>query len=304
MNGQPDSIGLPNRRLEPVAPGGLRACAPAKLNLHLRVGPRGPDGFHPLDSVVVKISLHDTLDVAVRDDGRITFACTGADCGPPESNLAFRAAKLLAPRRPAPAAGAHLALTKNIPPESGLGGGSSDAAAALIALNDLWKLGLSTTTLAELAARLGSDVPLFLGGPAARITGRGECVVPATVHAFTAVVFLPDVSCSTAEVYHAFDQDPPPPAKPLDPATIADQPPSQWRDRLRNDLARPARRICPGLAATWDQLRHALPIPVHLAGSGSALFVLCDDHAELQGVLAAVEPSLPVTCRIVGPTSW
>jgi 4-diphosphocytidyl-2-C-methyl-D-erythritol kinase len=276
-------------------------AAPAKINLNLLVGPRREDGYHPIDSFVARITLYDEVALVPRRDGRIVLRCTGIDCGRAEQNVAFRAASLLAEGRSSP--GATIELTKRIPPGSGLGGGSSDAAAVLAGLNDLWGLGLAADRLAELAGRLGSDAPFFLGPPAARLTGRGEIIQPLAVHAFQAVLYLPSFSCFTAEVYREYDRLPHALQPQLDPAVLAG-PPSRWRDLLRNDLLAAAGQVAKELAAAYDRLSRALPVPVCLSGSGSALFALCDDPAEAQTVLSAVPQDLRGACRIVASNEW
>jgi len=294
----------PTRGIEPLNGGGVRVRAPAKINLNLLVDPRGQDGYHPLDSLVVKVSFHDLIDLTPRTDGEVAFGCSGADCGPDEKNLALLAAKLLAESAGAGRRGVHVALTKNIPPGRGLGGGSSDAAAVLHALNTLWELKRDAPALTELAARLGSDVPLFLGPPASRMTSRGDRIEPIRVHPFLAVLLVPDVSCNTAEVYGSFDEHPCPRGEQLDLSLVAGSPPSQWRDRLVNQLGGAARRVCPEMAKTWDALSEALPVPVHLTGSGSALFVLCDDDREVHAVLGAAPDPFRRSCLVVRPNPW
>jgi 4-diphosphocytidyl-2-C-methyl-D-erythritol kinase len=276
-------------------------AAAAKINLNLLVGPRRQDGYHPIDSFVTRITLYDEVAIVPRRDGRIVLRCTGADCGRAEQNVAFRAASLLAEGRSSP--GATIELTKRIPPGSGLGGGSADAVAVLAGLNDLWGLGLAADRLAELAGRLGSDVPFFLGPPAARLTGRGEIIQPLAVHAFCAVLYLPSFSCFTAEVYREYDRLPRTPQPQLDPAILAG-PPSRWRGLLRNDLLAAAGQVAKELAAAHDRLSRALPVPVCLTGSGSALFALCDDLAEARAVLSAVPQDLHGACRIVVRNDW
>jgi len=183
-------------------------------------------------------------------------------------------------------------LHKNIPPGAGLGGGSSDATAVLVGLNEMWRLNVAAGELAALAAQLGSDVPLFLGPPASRMTGRGEILQPAAVYPFVAGLFLNDCFCSTVEVYRAFDQSPPETCQQPDPSALASGPPSQWRHLLVNQLFPAALKVCPALGKLWNALRAALPCPVHISGSGSALFILCDDEAELAAMLARVPQHL------------
>jgi len=279
----------------------LLLAAPAKINLNLLVGPRRSDGYHPLDSYVSKITLYDLIDLRRRRDGAIVFSCRGADCGDDEANLALRAARALAEGRGVP--GVDIALRKSIPVGSGLGGASSDAAAVLRGLNVLWELALPAEALSELAGRLGSDVPLFLGPPASRITGRGERIQPVPVHPFLAVIYLPAVACSTGVVYAAYDREQITVDQQLD-AALLQQPPSVWRDQLRNQLAPAAFRTCPQLAEIWQALSRSVPQPVCLTGSGSGLFVLCDEPAEAEAVLAGGGRNLVARRIVVQQNPW
>jgi len=147
--------------------------APAKINLCLHVLGKRTDGFHDIDSLFFQVSLYDTL--GFNASRNLSFRCEGEEAGPPDENLVFRTARLLQ-EVSGSAHGAQIYLRKNIPSGAGLGGGSSDAAATLLGLNRLWNLGFDIPYLQELGSRLGSDVPFFLGGVAARVTGRGEHV--------------------------------------------------------------------------------------------------------------------------------
>jgi 4-diphosphocytidyl-2-C-methyl-D-erythritol kinase len=288
--------------MEKTEGGVLRVAAPAKINLNLLVGHRQADGFHPLDSLVAKVSLHDTLHLGPRSDGKISFSSMGLPCGPDVDNLAYRAAEQLAERARVAgldAGGVEILLEKRIPPGGGMGGGSSDAAAVLAGLNLLWHLDLPEGELAAMGVELGSDVPLFLAGPASRMTGRGERLEPVEVHPFWAVLVLGDIASRTAEVYEAFDANPPEPLGQLDPAELA-APPSTWRAKLVNQLAEPAMRLNPPLAELFDRVRQALgEIPLHLTGSGSGLFCLCDDRAETQDILDRFPDTLRSLCLVV-----
>ncbi len=285
--------------MEPLGEGAVRLWAPAKINLNLLVGPRRQDGFHPLDSYVARVSLYDRIELRRRRDGKVRLDCRGFDCGPEKNNLALRAVKATAEGQCA--GGVDILLEKHIPPGRGLGGGSSDAAAVLRASNELWQLGLGHTDLLKLASGLGSDVPFFLGPPAARMTGRGEQIQPTEVHPFLAVLILPEFSCPTAEVYNAFDKDAVPMPRQLDP-TVLVQPPSQWRERLINQLEAPAVRVAPPLGQLLRRLRECLSLPVHLTGSGSAVFVLCDERQEATQVLRQMPKNLRSNCIIVQNT--
>ena len=282
--------------------GGLRVLAPAKLNLDLRVLGRRADGFHELDSIVARISLYDVIELRPRDDGRIRLECPGLPGLAPEKNLAWRAAERLAARAGG-ARGVDIALTKHIPAGSGLGGGSSDAAAVLAAMNDLWGLHLPAPELAEIAAGLGSDVPLFLGPPAARIRGRGEIVEPAAVHPFVALLVLPEIHCPTPEVYAAWDAAAAPrgspPARPRMTAL-----PSVWREGLVNDLAAAARTVRPELGELMDLLAAEMGLPVQLTGSGSGLFVLFDSLAVARTSAGLIPDELADRTYVVHQNAW
>lgn len=276
--------------------------APVKLNLALRVLGRRADGFHELDSIVAKVTLYDDLLFSRREDGRIGLTCS-ADCGPAERNLVVRAAEGLR-RRAGVEAGAHVTLIKRIPLGAGLGGGSSDAATTLRALNDLWGLRLPTADLVDLAGRIGSDVPLFLGPPAARIGGRGQRIQPIEVRPFSALLHTPDFSCDTAGVYTAYDALPHAPgAGPIDAAAFA-RSPSAWADHCVNDLRPAAERVCPALPEIADALAAAAGLAVHLTGSGSALFCLAETAAEARRAADGLPEALRTRTRIVSLNPW
>ncbi|MBN2446828.1 MAG: 4-(cytidine 5'-diphospho)-2-C-methyl-D-erythritol kinase, partial [Phycisphaerae bacterium] len=151
--------------------------SPAKINLTLAVLGTRPDGFHVLESLVALLEFGDTIDFTPRTDDQLDLACPHPDVPADGSNLILRAAERLrevAGRQ----CGVDIKLDKRIPPGSGLGGGSSNAATTLAALNEIWELGLSSEQLSGIAAELGSDVPLFLRGPLSIIRGRGEMVQP------------------------------------------------------------------------------------------------------------------------------
>jgi len=175
------------------------AC-PAKINLALRVLDRREDGYHELDTVFQSIDLWDTLEVRPGESLKLTCEAPGVPAD--RSNLVFRAAEMLRAEHGRADAGAELVLRKTIPPQGGLGGGSSDAAGALLALDQLWDLRLSTARLESLAARLGADVPFFLHGGTARGMGRGdriEALPPLRPTSF--LLGLPPFGVPTPEVF-------------------------------------------------------------------------------------------------------
>lgn len=148
--------------------------APAKINLHLEVLGLRADGFHELAMVMQSIDLADQLRISPSADGLIQLSCDRGDLATDNGNLIVRAAELLRSRVALPELGARIKLSKRIPIGAGLAGGSSDGAAALIGLNQVWGLGLAEPLLAELAAELGSDMPFCLGGGSQLCFGRGE----------------------------------------------------------------------------------------------------------------------------------
>ncbi|MDR1634459.1 MAG: 4-(cytidine 5'-diphospho)-2-C-methyl-D-erythritol kinase [Bifidobacteriaceae bacterium] len=216
----PEATGLAAGAI--MRPAELTAAAPAKINLALRVGPRRSDGYHPLNSLFHAVDLVERVTVGVVAAGTglagraDAFARVGCDelavTGPQaeavpldQSNLACRAAALLR-RRFGPLEPVRLSIVKSIPVAGGLAGGSADAAAALVALNAWWDLGLSPARLVELAAELGSDVPFAVLGGNAVGHGRGEDLRPlAAVDSFEWVLVTSPAGLSTPEVFARFD---------------------------------------------------------------------------------------------------
>ena len=187
----------------------LTGRAYAKINLTLDVGPPLPDGYHPIRSIMQTIALHDTLTITHTPEvPGIVLEVTGAEAkGVPAdaSNLVCRAAALLA----GPQTGLHILLHKRIPSQAGLGGGSSDAAAAMRAVNTLLGLGQTHGQLVEVGAALGADIPFFLTGGTALVEGKGEIVtpLPALKPTWHLVLAKPSVGVSTAAAYAALDID-------------------------------------------------------------------------------------------------
>ncbi len=176
----------------------LTLKAPAKINWFLKVLGRRDDGFHEIESLMQKVSLHDVLKISAADELSLT-----ADGGIPETaNLVYKAARLLKSTCSV-RSGAHLELHKNIPAGAGLGGGSSDAASTLMGLNQFWSLDLSRESLSQLGAQLGSDVPFFLYGPASFVSGRGEKLVPCrAIKKLHILLVKPPFEISTAWAYN------------------------------------------------------------------------------------------------------
>ena len=175
--------------------------APAKLNLFLQVTGRAADGYHRLQTLFQLIDHCDRIGVGVRTDGRIERPAGPAGVAP-EQDLAVRAASLLK-RHCGVALGADLRVVKRIPAGGGLGGGSSDAATVLLALNQQWDTGLTVPQLAVLGLELGADVPLFVHGSSAWGEGRGERLAPMHLPQCWFLVIHPGIAVSTAEVFQA-----------------------------------------------------------------------------------------------------
>jgi 4-diphosphocytidyl-2-C-methyl-D-erythritol kinase len=262
--------------------------APAKINLHLRVGKVRPDGFHPLVSWMVTVGLSDVLTVTPAD--RLAFSCDDPTLPTDGRNLVVKAITGLAARLGRePAVAVHLA--KRVPAGGGLGGGSSDAAHALMAVAKLWGVD-DLKLLAEVAATVGSDVPFFLYGPSSVCRGRGELVMPVAVPAVArhVVLVLPGIEMPTAAVYRKFDE------MGMGSDTTADLGEGAWTflpaaelmGHLVNDLEPPAFAIRPDLGDLRTRLESELGQPVRMSGSGSTLFTLFDDHASAADAAATI----------------
>lgn len=269
--------------------------APAKINLTLDVGPRREDGYHGIRSVMQAIALHDTLSAA-RTPARpgVFLEVIGEEAsGIPadETNLVHKAAvrlqKIAAARGTSPRqSGLALTLHKRIPSQAGLGGGSSDAAAALLAANTLLGLALPFTRLSEIGAALGADVPFFLTGSTALVEGIGERVTPLPAFAppWPLVVVKPDAGVSTAAAYAALDAD----SKRRGGTATAN-----WldgRQTLANDFEAVILPAYPEVAAAYAALSLAAEAgrAARLCGSGAALFLAASSPAAAEAVAAQV----------------
>lgn len=186
----------------------LLVKAPAKINLTLLIAGKRPDGFHEIETLMAKIDFYDDLLFEPSRKNNIELICQGnqkVPSGP--KNLVYRACSKLFEAANTPPS-VKITLTKNIPAGAGLGGGSSDAAAALMGLNKFAKLNVKDKTLHDIAASLGSDIPFFLGGPLAFCTGRGEKIKKINKKfPFTALLITPNVSVATKRVYENYKHD-------------------------------------------------------------------------------------------------
>lgn len=260
----------------------------AKVNLTLAVGEKRPDGYHEVVSVMQRVSLHDTLTAEQTREG-ITLTCSDPALPSGEENLAHRAASLFF-RETGIAGGAALTLEKRIPSQAGLGGGSSDAASALLALRKLYAPALSDTELETMAAALGSDVPFFIRGGTQLATGRGEVLSPLpplTDGWF--VIVKPTESFSTPAMYRRLDELPPactPPLPPLQGGLPA----------LAAGLFNRFEAAIPTGSAVWDikaRLAAYGALASLLSGSGSAVFGLFDTETAARAAVEALRPAWP-----------
>jgi 4-diphosphocytidyl-2-C-methyl-D-erythritol kinase len=258
----------------------LVVWAPAKVNLFLEVLAQRSDGYHEIATLMVAVSLYDTLEFKEEASGDIRLHCDHPDLSTGPDNLVYRAAELLRQRRGV-RRGARIGLTKRIPTAAGLAGGSSDAAAALAGLNRLWHLGLSDPELAALGAELGSDVPFFFAAPAAWCAGRGEQVAPLTPGGrLWFVLACPAVGLSTAEAYRNVRVPEQPEAGAEIRAAVAAGDVDAVGRRLHNRLQGPAERLCPEVGRLRERLAGLGPAGVLMSGSGTSVFALCRDHEE------------------------
>lgn len=256
----------------------LTVTAPAKINLHLRIVGRRSDGYYELRTLFQSIDLADevsaesapdgVLELRVEPQGRVTSG---------EDNLVLCAASLLRKRTRA-AGGARIRLDKRVPVGAGLGGGSADAAATLVLLNDLWHLGLGMNVLTKIASELGSDVPFFLHGGLAHAVGRGEVVEPLPdLRPYGVLVVMPQIQAMTAEVFGAvaprltWERQ-----EATVDAFVAGESGLPWGD-LCNDLQPVVVNRWPEVARVLEVLRNMQPLHAAVTGSGAAVFAIFPD---------------------------
>jgi len=284
----------------PGLPPRVVVWAPAKVNLFLEVlGPR-PDGYHEIATLLTSADLYDTLTLDLDPSGGLSLISDRSDLSVGPDNLILWAANLLKTRSGC-SKGAAIHLTKRIPWAAGLGGGSSDAAAALAGLNDLWELGLSKPELAALGAELGSDVPFFFYTPAAWCTGRGEVVTAITLgRPLDFVLVCPEEGLSTTEVYRELRQSAVssrqsalvPSAELIEALAAGDV--ERIARGMFNRLEEAASKLCPTAAQWLRRLRQTEAAGCLLSGSGSCVFALCRDGSEALRVAEAIRSTAAV----------
>lgn len=260
----------------------LRNCpAPAKLNLFLHVTGRRADGFHLLQTVFQLLDHGDVLHFEVRNDGRIRRTVDIPEI-PEESDLIVRAARLLQQKLGSAASkkGADISIEKRLPMGGGLGGGSSDAATTLMALNHLWQAGLSRTDLMELGLRLGADVPFFIVGSNAFAEGVGEVLTPVDTPPGWFLVIEPGVTVPTPLIFSSADL-----TRDTKPITISDFSAAPLGFG-KNDLQVVAAKLFPPVAQALDWLDQYGE--ARMTGSGACVFCRFDHEPEADKALKAV----------------
>jgi 4-diphosphocytidyl-2-C-methyl-D-erythritol kinase len=300
--------GDPTRRLTPVV-----RIAPAKLNLTLSVVARRDDGYHSLHSVFAPLGLADRLSLALGTGNDDTLHVTGIDAGPTAENLVLRAIAAARtavgggwPGGPASTPAIAARLEKRIPVAAGLGGGSSDAAAALDGALEAWGAELDDDTRTRVAARVGSDVPFFLAGGLALVEGRGETVARLDgLHGTPGVLLVtPDVAVSTPDVFAAFDaiRTHGDGAVRLTSVHLAEELRAKLSTAdlvaragamtVANDLLPATALVVPALVPFRRGLSRLLGRPIGLSGSGPTLWALYASETEAAEAAAVVTRAL------------
>jgi 4-diphosphocytidyl-2-C-methyl-D-erythritol kinase len=258
----------------------LTVAAPAKVNLFLHVVGRRDDGYHLLESLIVLVDFADTLRLTLDRSGRIARVNDVAGV-PAPADLAVRAAHALQ-RECGTALGVAIDVRKRIPMGAGLGGGSSDAASVLLALNRLWGLDLSRAELAAIGATLGADVPFFVHGQSAFVTGIGERVRPVSMPRCWLALAMPAVHVPTAAIF----------ASPQLTRSAPSAKISVFSESYgRNDLEPIAASQYPGVAQAIAVLGRIVP-GARMSGSGAAVFAACESEQAARRAVSALPETI------------
>lgn len=256
----------------------IKLKAYAKINLSLYITGTRQDGYHLLDSVFLPVSIYDEITVKKSVTG-ISIKC-GKNIPADKRNTAYKAAKLV--MEAAGTGGAEIKIRKNIPIMAGLGGGSADAAAVLIGMNELYKLDMNKEKLAGIGLEIGADVPFFLGTVAARVRGIGEMVTPLEINKpIHMVIIKPEADLSTADVYRKYDEisnggtgDCGKLIAALDANDL-----SGAAGLLHNDLQPAAELLCPDIKEAAEFLWSNGAFAAMMTGSGSCVFGIYDSES-------------------------
>ena len=251
----------------------VRLLSPVKLNLFLHITGQRQDGYHLLQTIFQLLDYGDQMEFSSRQDARLV-RIDEHDFDLPQLDLSIQAAEALRIKANKPALGATIRLKKNVPPGSGLGAGSSNAATTLLCLNQLWQLGFSLQQLAETGARLGADVPVFIYGQTAWAEGVGEKISAIDGIDSWYCVLVPDINVATAAVFSspALHREHP-------VVTLADY----QHGRCSNALETATAQIYPQVAEALDYLRQYGD--AHMSGTGASVFVPVDDQAQGEKIL-------------------
>lgn len=262
--------------------------APAKLNLFLHITGRRADGYHLLQSVFMLIDWSDTLHFEIRADGQVSREDLNVPL--PDDDLIVRAAKALKAAGNT-GLGVHIGVLKSIPSQAGMGGGSSDAASTLLALNRLWNLNLPLSSLNQIGLTLGADVPFFLQGHNAWVEGVGEKITPIKLPTTRFLVAKPHQGLATAQIFSHPDLK-----RDTETAIISGfaEHPFQFG---RNDLQSVAQTVCPGITDTLKWME-SCGLEGRMTGSGSAVFAAVPDNSKpLIDSISAPEKTLVRLCQ-------
>jgi 4-diphosphocytidyl-2-C-methyl-D-erythritol kinase len=282
---------------------GVRLWAFAKVNYALDVFGLRADGYHEVRTVMQSISLSDEVGIERTAEGfELSFGPDEANIGPPERNTAYIAWKLLQGLT-GEALPARVTLRKGIPAGAGLGGGSTDAAAVLVGLNELFGLGLRVDELREVGARVGADVPFCISGGTALGEGVGEILTPLSAPPpHRLVIATPPRGADTAEIYHAYDKARTKSARCVEPVVSALDSESvpALAAAVGNDLAPVTRGLVPGVASLEHKLLACGALGASMSGSGSAVYGIFDEEETAQSAKDRVDAPF---VGVYGPVS-
>ena len=255
----------------------------AKINLGLNVTEKRADGYHNIETVMYPIPLCDILEIIPSGSEETTLTISGIDIpGSPDKNICLKAIDLFTLHSSSPTLHSSLFtlhLHKQIPPGSGLGGGSSDGAYTLKMLNDMMETGLQEERLIRLAGQLGSDCPFFIRNRPAFATGRGEVLeeISPGLHGYHLALVIPPVHVSTAEAYSMIT-----PVKPvISTRDVVALPVNEWKGMLINDFEGPVMARYPEISAVKERLYELGALYASMSGSGSAVYGLFENPARI-----------------------
>jgi len=289
----------------------LRIKTYAKLNLYLKVFPLRPDGYHDVVSVMQTIDIADDVSI-IRKDQELRIVCAHPAVPVDGRNTIAKVYRLLKEMYPAQVSGAEVRIAKHIPPRSGLGGGSGNAAGAIMAFRDLFNIPLDNPEMVRLSSRVGSDIPFMLTGGCAMVSGRGEIVerLPGVAGAFYLVV-VPPVGVDTAKAYGLLDERRMKEAyKAGEPRGFYDEVRSAWLSSfatggfeilMHNDFEEVIPDAYPEIAAAKNEFLKS-GVPAYMTGSGSAVFATLDDYARALDIMETMRAIYGEAVYLCQPT--